>query len=483
MSLIHKVSDIFKNRNGLTAKHESWEEVEIDKICTLQNGYALKSKQFNKNGDGIPIIRIRDISHSKPETYFSGDFPKEYLVKKGDLLIGMDGDFNAEIWFGPAAILNQRVCRVFPIKKFINPKFLYYGIQGYLNEINANTSSTTVKHLSSKSIKEIPFPLPPLPEQDRIVANVDILMAQVETMQKSLERIPQLLKDFRQQVLTQAVTGKLTEDWREGKELSIPLLENNKKYELAFKFEHPKEWDIYPIGNIFNFQQGMQIAKNTRLKEQRENTLPILRIKNYHDGFIKDVEYVEITEKSLIAETDDIILTRTGESRGWVLTGFRGVFHNNTFRINFPQDKIEGRFIKIVLDSRQTQNFIKSNSGRTGQPDLSHKSFGPCPFIIPSLEEQKEIISQVESLINSADFIEEKYKALKTKIDTLPQAILHKAFKGELVEQLPTDGDARELLREIEGLKGTMKPKKTKTFSIEEETLGQVAEQRATYLK
>ena len=52
-----------------------------------------------------------------------------------------------------------------------------------------------------------------------------------------------------------------------------------------------------------------------------------------------------------------------------------------------------------------------------------------------------------------ADIIEEKYKCLKAKIDNLPQAILHKAFKGELVEQLPTDGNARELLKEIEGLK------------------------------
>lgn len=76
---------------------------------------------------------------------------------------------------------------------------------------------------------------------------------------------------------------------------------------------------------------------------------------------------------------------------------------------------------------------------------------------LPSLEEQMEIVRRVESLFAKAETIETKYNALKIKIDTLPQAILHKAFKGELVEQLPSDGDARELLKEIEKLKSNKK--------------------------
>ena len=80
----------------------------------------------------------------------------------------------------------------------------------------------------------------------------------------------------------------------------------------------------------------------------------------------------------------------------------------------------------------------------------------------PPFEEQKEIVQRVESLFKKADDIEAKYKTIKTKIDTLPQAILHKAFKGDLVEQLPTDGDARELLRGIDGLRKLKKSNKKK---------------------
>ena len=76
-----------------------------------------------------------------------------------------------------------------------------------------------------------------------------------------------------------------------------------------------------------------------------------------------------------------------------------------------------------------------------------------------SLSKQQEIVNRVESLFAKADAVEAKYQALKQQIDKLPQAILHKAFKGELVEQFSTDGNARDLLKEIEKLNKSIKKK------------------------
>ena len=84
-------------------------------------------------------------------------------------------------------------------------------------------------------------------------------------------------------------------------------------------------------------------------------------------------------------------------------------------------------------------------------------------FYKPPFEEQQEIVNRVEGLFTKAAAIEQQYKSIKAKVDTLPQAILYKAFRGELVEQLATDGDARDLLREIEGLKAQVKNKKPTT--------------------
>ena len=79
------------------------------------------------------------------------------------------------------------------------------------------------------------------------------------------------------------------------------------------------------------------------------------------------------------------------------------------------------------------------------------------PIPVPTISEQEEIVSRVEILFAKVDKIEQRYKNLKEKIDILPQAILHKAFKGELVPQLPTDGDAKDLLKMIAELKGVKK--------------------------
>lgn len=110
------------------------------------------------------------------------------------------------------------------------------------------------------------------------------------------------------------------------------------------------------------------------------------------------------------------------------------------------------------------------------------------PINLPSDLEQEEIETRAESLFVKADAIEQQYKTLKAGIDTLPQALLHKAFKGELTDQLDSDGDAKELLEEIKALKdrtgkvikskvNKIANKKVKPYSETEEVLGMVAEE------
>ena len=96
---------------------------------------------------------------------------------------------------------------------------------------------------------------------------------------------------------------------------------------------------------------------------------------------------------------------------------------------------------------------VLSRVKATAQPSLSMETIREIITIVPPILEQQEIASRVESLFAKADFIESQYKTLKEKIDNLPQTILYKAFKGELVAQLPTDGDAKDLLEEIKKLK------------------------------
>jgi type I restriction enzyme S subunit len=197
-----------ENENGLLSAHSTWERVRLVDVCKILNGFAFPSSQFAAS-TGVPLLRIRDVTKDTTQTNFAGEYDPQYLVETGDLVMGMDGDFNAALWRGPRALLNQRVCRLTLDEKFYSKRFLAYAIQGYLNAINAKTSAITVKHLSSRTVAEIPLPLPPLAEQNAVVALLDAMMTRLDATVALLERAQKNLKRYRASVLKAAIEGRL----------------------------------------------------------------------------------------------------------------------------------------------------------------------------------------------------------------------------------------------------------------------------------
>jgi type I restriction enzyme S subunit len=125
MSLVVSFEEIFENKSGLLSNHQTWNRVELAAVAKILNGYAFKSDFFSKE-NGFPLIRIRDIAKNKTETYFEGPYPQEYMVRSGDLLIGMDGNFSCNEWKGKNGLLNQRVCKIIPDERYLkkNPFYL-----------------------------------------------------------------------------------------------------------------------------------------------------------------------------------------------------------------------------------------------------------------------------------------------------------------------------------------------------------------------
>jgi type I restriction enzyme S subunit len=333
--------------------------------------------------------------------------------------------------------------------------FQYYFKEGKFRQLLCSDVSGvggSLTRAKPKLVAEYEVPIAPLPEQKRIVEKLDSLLAQVDTIQQRLNNLPNIIKRFRQSVLAAAVSGKITEQWRKENQCLVNLDVISDKYVIPDDFPAfsiPDEWLFVPIGNVATFQQGMQIAKSTRFTENGDNRLPILKIGNYSSNFTKDVEYTTLSKQSLIAEKEDIILTRTGESRGRVLTGFKGVFHNNTFRINYDTNFIHKDYLVYALRNSCTLNYIREVSGRSAQPDLTHSKFGPCPISIPSFKEQTEIVRLVEQYFALADTLEKNLANAKQRVDNLTQSILAKAFRGELVPQDPNDEPADKLLARI----------------------------------
>jgi len=170
-------------------------EVEMEKllteVCKIQYGFPFDSSKFN-NSEGMPLIRIRDISSGETETFTTEEYREEYVVKQGDILIGMDGEFNVAKWSGIDALLNQRVCRLLPFD--IDANYLYYFMPKILKEIEAKTPFVTVKHLSAKQLNSIVVPIPSL-ERQQFVAKVLCRIDEItEQRKQQLQKLDELVK-------------------------------------------------------------------------------------------------------------------------------------------------------------------------------------------------------------------------------------------------------------------------------------------------
>ncbi len=181
-------------------------KVKIGDIVEVFNGYAFDSDLFNSDGKGLPIVRIRDVVPAYSETYYSGDYPKEYLIDNGALLVGMDGEFNIEFWKGGKALLNQRVCQIIP-KDSADILFLKYRMSLLLKKIEDETPFVTVKHLSSEKLKDEVIELPPLTEQKRIAS----LLARADRL-RTLRRTARGLADSLLQSVFLEMFGKPEEN-------------------------------------------------------------------------------------------------------------------------------------------------------------------------------------------------------------------------------------------------------------------------------
>lgn len=158
-------------------------------ICEVQYGYAFDSKLFNDN-EGLPVIRIRDVVRGYSETKTTEKCPDSFIINNGDILIGMDGEFNIARWKGGKALLNQRVCKLIP--KYVNADYVLYYMPIALKAIEEKTPFVTVKHLSAKEINKIVVPLPDKFQQryiSKLLSLCDSLLLKNMLLLKKLDEL------------------------------------------------------------------------------------------------------------------------------------------------------------------------------------------------------------------------------------------------------------------------------------------------------
>ena len=388
----------------------------------------------------IRLLQIRDFGKKPVPTYIP-DKGKLMTCEKDDILIARYGASIGRIVTGMEGSYNVALAKV-SIPEKMNKNFVKWLLKSHLfQEPILSIQRTAQNGFNKTDLASIYVPLPPIAEQNRIVAKLDALFLQHEAIKKSIEKIPELLKNFRQQVLTQAVTGKLTHCKVEERRLGDLLID--VKYGTSMKSEY--EIDGTPIFRIPNIDDG-EIndldLKYSILSEKEYNQLKLV---------VGDVLIIRSNGSVTLVGKSAIIRDK---HLGYAYAGY-------LIRLRCSED-LNADFLNYSLKSDFLRGQImKTSHSSSGVNNINSQEIKDLKIYWTQPEEQFEIVRRVEELFSKATAIEQQFKSLKAKIDNLPHVILHKAFKGELSQQFENDGDAAELLKQIRELKSqTTKSKK-----------------------
>lgn len=458
---------------------KGWIECKLGDVCSKpQYGWTSKA---GKSGN-IKYLRTTDISDGSlnwDEVPFCIEEPadkEKYQVRKNDILVSRAGSvglsFRIKEDVSFDAVFASYLIR-FKSYDDATARLLEYFLQSklYWDQISDFTAGIAIPNVNASKLEELSIPLPPLPEQQRIVEKLDALMARISNSKTRLEKIPTLLKNFRQSVLAAAVSGELT----------------NSDYRI---------WNESILGNvILDKPKNGYSAKPVNYKTgYRILTLTATTSGVFKPDYFKYFDERIDKESQFWLRPNDILVQR-GNTIEYV--GVPAIYDGkpNEFiypdlmmRLRADENNIVTKFLYFVLSSEESRNFLRERATGTAgnMPKINQPTLISLPIKYPSVEEQKEIVRKVEELFHIADSIEARYQKAKAWFDKLPQAILAKAFRGELEPQNENDEPASELLKRIQEEKHTiskqlkttaLKAKRRKSYTIDEdEELRMVAE-------
>ncbi len=385
-------------------------------------------------------------------------------------------------------------------EEFIFAKFLYYFLRSdfFHEQKNQYATGSTQVAINDSGLRKIKFPLFSLKEQKRIADKLDKAFAYIDKVKARMDAIPELLKEFRKMVLSQAVSGKLTEEWRKERQANLKLVENEYLQIKAERIDCQKlnkkqlksidpikegglfteDWlSLYPeaICSPEKYSLGIgPFGSNLKVSDYTDIGVPLVFVRHIRANdftglnpkYISEEKFKELLPHSV--NPDDLLITKMGDPPGdceiYPSDAPNAVITSDCLKFRIWSKYYNRQFYKYVINSEAIKKQLGLITMGVAQQKISLQRFKEIVLPFPSLSEQNEIVNRIEGLFTIADKVELKFNQIKEQLQDLPSQILAKAFKGELVEPDLNDEPAEKLLErikeEMEKLKPSSKRKK-----------------------
>ena len=431
---------------------------------------------------GPKMLRITDIQDNKVEwdtvPYCEMDKTdkQDYLLKENDLVFARTGATVGKSFLIkgtiPETVFASYLIRII-LSKNVMPDFVYNFFQSsaYWTQIQKEQLGIGQPNVNSKILSRITLPLPPRPEQRRIVSKIDELFSDLDVGVSSLKKAKAELARYRQSVLAHAFSGKLTEDWRKTHgdkvEPAAALLERIRAERGKNPQTKHKEMSPVDASDLSELPEGWKwtnlSAISTKIVDGSHNPPPkqdsgvlMLSAKNIFDNKItfEDARYTTNEEytrelKRTPIEPGDVLLTIVATiGRSAVVETVMPQFSLQR-SVALIKPIINSRYLCYFFQSEGCQRYLRDNAKGTAQKGIYLNQLENIMVPIASTQEQQQIVSEIDRRFSILDSMEKTIDSSLLEASRLRQSILKRAFEGKLVPQDPRDEPANILLERI----------------------------------
>jgi type I restriction enzyme, S subunit len=399
----------------------SWGEEKIGNLCQLINGRAFKSSEWTDTG--LPIVRIQNLNdETKAFNYYDGFVDKKHKVYNGDILLSWSGtpgtSFGVHLWNRGDAVLNQHIFKVYLDESRCTKKFFVYAVNLRLKElIRQAHGGVGLRHITKSKLQNITIPLP-FPKD--VIRSLDIqhhIVSHIESLLDELKGDHQLLDKIRRDTsrFLEMKLEEIFENLPSARQPLMDVIESPPRNGWSPKCDNnPNGTPVLKLGAVLRFQYNPDEFKRTSLPTD------------------PNAHYWLKPGDVLISRSNTLELV--GHAAIYSGTPFPCIYPDLMMRIRVDQSKADRRFLVYWLQSKEVRHFIQSRASGASPTMKKINQGHVCNISFPviSVEEQRQLAHYLDSIQSEVNEMLKTMQQDAKLLERLEQAILEKAFQGQL---------------------------------------------------
>lgn len=429
---------------------DGWQVTSLGELGRYFNGRAFKSSEWSKTGR--PIIRIQDLTGSnRHPNHYEGEADERSTIRSGDFLISWSATLGAFIWDGPEAVLNQHI---FKVESKINKKFHFHLVRNEIAELQRSAHGSGMIHVTKGIFDAIPVAIPESQVMQESIAEViDTADALQDSASSHLMRARIAVERFKKAILAAACSGRLTVDWQDQHSECTSVLdvlsELRSKKKMRAQREPAIPLDItdlpenYVLSTLGECALLLQYGTSKKCVTDPTEGIPVLRMGNIQDGKLDfgDLKYCSVDDEitRLMLEPGDLLFNRTNSPE---LVGKSAIYQSDMpasfasylIRLRFDRRIVLPEFVNYWLNSAWGREWARlAKTDGVSQSNINGSKLALMRIPLPPIDEQFVIVERASKMLTSAEALLVRIRSTSRVVERSSQAVLTKAFHGELI--------------------------------------------------